>query len=1168
MAHTLSNPAEQAELEDIPWDGLDEPDYYASPGHIRAVAHLYGIKTAPLGTARVLELGCGGGRNLYAFALAHPQAHVVGVDLWPDVLAQGQKNAATMGLQNLHLLPLLYSDIRQDFGLFDYIIVRDEYIWAPDAMRKEILRICAENLAPDGVAYVGVHTYPGWRAGDILRDAIQLHGHTAVSLEELRASAGAMLGMMADGMAAQAADGNEIRKAARRLLQHPEYYINSNFLERSSTAPYFLDLLGEAGNAGLMYAGDARPDTELGAGYGHHVHFQQSLLSLGQEWPVKQQYLDFAVNRQFRRSLFVSQQNDSNLSQSMQRDRLKQLHFACALRRKLSFTLPSELQTQFISPSHQVHGFQDELVIAVCDILGRAWPHTLDFDDLLAATTVHVMPGADAPERTEALLCALETLMRSGQLHYHLEPGPYNAHQGESVQLLRFLENAADEDWAGGAVHFNLWNDAQRVQLESSPATMKMVFHSIGQGDHNYLKSNPELIGFIENLRWYGLLCGSDQAWIKLYACVLALPGIEQGQDQEEQEKQSRNRKLHLLPSYIVHHRSASKAAGGKPAPAAGAKKAPVVAQMRELFDLRLQKKYEKLEPLLDAFIKQHPDHEYGWYILALARRDQGRIAESLDAFLQALARRVDDMELYNGVVHTVPEVKGALLITRVMGLALWINPRNPGVYINLGNAYRENENKPKALQCYLQALEIDAGHLPAEKNLGVLYGESGDLKNAIAVLKKCIEKQPDDFAVHSNYLYTLSMYDQVSAEQLHQAHLFYGKQVARAAKKSGLALVHKNEKKHDRTLRLGFVSGDLRNHAVARFIEPIWRHLDKDAFRIHVYSTHGVEDVSTTVLKALAEQWTLVRDMSDAELAKKIQEDQIDVLFDLSGHTGYNRLPMFGLKPAPVQISWIGYPGTTGLAAMDYYLVNKFIAPEGMTEIENQFTEKLLRLPATGSFESPTQALKVNALPALGKGYVTFGSFNRINKVNPEMFRVWADIMCQVPNSRFMMGHIESDSFKPLRDIFASYGIAEDRILFRPRTTVEKYMALHHDVDLLLDTFPYNGGTTTYYGLWMGVPTLTLAGCAIPSRTGVAILGPLGLDEFIAHSTEDYVAKAVALANDLPYLSKIRQSARSLFSEGSVMSSEAVTRSLEQAIRRVWQNWCDGKPPRSISFD
>jgi hypothetical protein len=301
--------------------------------------------------------------------------------------------------------------------------------------------------------------------------------------------------------------------------------------------------------------------------------------------------------------------------------------------------------------------------------------------------------------------------------------------------------------------------------------------------------------------------------------------------------------------------------------------------------------------------------------------------------------------------------------------------------------------------------------------------------------------------------------------------------------------------------------------------------------------------------------------------LAQQIRADGIDILIDLSGHTRNNRLLTFARKPAPIQASWIGYPGTTGLQAMDYYLADRFLLPPGL--FDGQFTEKIVRLPGTAPFCPAQESPPVNALPALTNGCITFGSFNRLNKITRPVVALWSRLMSAVPGSKMLMGAMpEGDDHSGLIDWFAREGIARERLSFHPRSGIAAYLELHHQVDICLDTFPYNGGTTTLHAIWMGVPTLTLAGGTVPARQGAALLGHVGLEEFVAQDAADFVRKGLRWTGDVAALAELRSGLRERFAHSALGRPELIAAGLESALRTMWQRWCAGLPPESFDAD
>jgi len=295
--------------------------------------------------------------------------------------------------------------------------------------------------------------------------------------------------------------------------------------------------------------------------------------------------------------------------------------------------------------------------------------------------------------------------------------------------------------------------------------------------------------------------------------------------------------------------------------------------------------------------------------------------------------------------------------------------------------------------------------------------------------------------------------------------------------------------------------------------------------------------------------------DLSDDELAGRIRADSIDILIDLAGHTALNRLPVFARKPAPVQASYIGYPGTTGLSAMDYRISDPWQDPVGLTE--RYHSETLVRIPGGMAYEPEPDAPEINALPALHSGELVLACLNGLNKLNPAVVVLWARILQSLPQARLMLGNVTDGGTRDrLTAIFGKAGIGAERLILQPRVTVPEYLALHHQIDLALDPFPYNGGTTTMHSLWMGVPMITMAGDHAVSRLCAAHLSRVGLDEFITHSEEEYLQCAVRFANDLPRLNEVRQSLRARMNAPQCQST-IITRQLEAAYREMWQTWC-----------
>jgi predicted O-linked N-acetylglucosamine transferase (SPINDLY family) len=351
----------------------------------------------------------------------------------------------------------------------------------------------------------------------------------------------------------------------------------------------------------------------------------------------------------------------------------------------------------------------------------------------------------------------------------------------------------------------------------------------------------------------------------------------------------------------------------------------------------------------------------------------------------------------------------------------------------------------------------------------------------------------------------------------------------------------------------------------VASFFEPVLAHLaGYPQLSLHAYYNHTVEDSVTRRLREHLAHWHPIVGLSDAALAQKIREDGIDILIDLSGHTDKHRLLSFVRKPAPVQVSWMGYPGTTGLNAMDYYLADRYYLPPG--QFDDQFTEKIVRLPASAPFLPFADAPPVNALPALSNGFLTFGSFNRMNKLNQPVIALWSQLLRALPNARMVLGAMSQvGENNTLIEWFAQEGVGQERLSFHPKCQMKDYLGLHHQVDLCLDTFPYSGGTTNCHALWMGVPTLTMVGNTPASRVGAILPSHVGLEAFVAHDKREFVEKGLHWAAQITELAIIRDELRGRFRQSAVGRPDIIAAALERALRTMWQRWCVGLPAESF---
>lgn len=497
---------------------------------------------------------------------------------------------------------------------------------------------------------------------------------------------------------------------------------------------------------------------------------------------------------------------------------------------------------------------------------------------------------------------------------------------------------------------------------------------------------------------------------------------------------------------------------------------------------------------------------------------------------------------------------------------ALAVRPDFAEAHFNLANVLRDGGRPLDAIASYRRALAVKPDLAHAHVGLGDVLKDLGEFDEAVENFRDALKIDPTLQEAYTSLLFCLSHDEHVDPETLYAEQRQFADRFETPLISAWPA--HRNDRDPKRDLRIGVVSADLRAHPVSYFFEPVLRQLAKyPSLTLHAYANQVAEDGVSRRLREQFRHWNPVAHRSADSLARRIAADAIDILIDLSGHTNGNRLQVFARRPAPIQVSWMGYPGSTGLKAMDYYFADAQFLP--FDEFRGQFTEKLVHLPASAPFLPEPYAPPVNALPALANGYVTFGSFNRPSKLRPQVIALWSRLLHALPEARLLLGAMPREGhYDRLIEGFVREGVARERLEFHVRSDVASYLKLHGRVDVCLDTFPYSGGTTTAHALWMGVPTLTLAGRTPAGRQGAAILGKVGLPEFVASDTDDYVRKAVALATDFEALAALRAGMRARCEEAPNGRPEVIAAAVERAFRIMWERWCAGLPPESFTVD
>jgi predicted O-linked N-acetylglucosamine transferase (SPINDLY family) len=440
---------------------------------------------------------------------------------------------------------------------------------------------------------------------------------------------------------------------------------------------------------------------------------------------------------------------------------------------------------------------------------------------------------------------------------------------------------------------------------------------------------------------------------------------------------------------------------------------------------------------------------------------------------------------------------------------------------------------------------------------MGNMLMRLGNIQEAIVFYQRAMELKPEINFYFSNILLTLHYSEQITPNDLYAQHQKWSER--HELPLINLLQPHTNDRSPNKKIRIGYVSPNFNEHPVSHFFEPLLASHDKSGFEIFCYSNVKMADTMTEHLKDMADNWRDICNKSDEDTAEMIGSDKIDILVDLAGHTSDNRMMVFARKPSPIQVTYLGYPNTTGLETMDYRITDSYADPPGKTE--RLHSEELVRLPhGFLCYQPPGKTPDVSNPPSLKGECITFGCFNNRAKITPEMMRVWAKIIKMVPNARIVFKFkFSSDPLaqRLLRDMLDQENIPMDRVeLYDHILSKEAHLDLYNRVDITLDTFPYNGTTTTCEALWMGVPVITLGGEVHVSRVGLSILSVIGLAELVAGSKEEYIEKAVGLAADIEKRIYLRSNLRSLMRSSPLMNAKGFTQALEHEFRKMWIKW------------
>lgn len=609
------------------------------------------------------------------------------------------------------------------------------------------------------------------------------------------------------------------------------------------------------------------------------------------------------------------------------------------------------------------------------------------------------------------------------------------------------------------------------------------------------------------------------------------------------------------------------------------------LAALQLLIDIDIAaKKSAAAAETLSNLAQEQPDNiQIDRALGELLRRLQ-RPTEAMKHLEKAIIGGFDDPDTFNQLARAQVQAGQEAAAQATLERATVLHPLNPTAWRKLGHFFFERGAREAAAEnAFQKAVALDPADAYSRFNLGVLHrtrhdylgalrwfeeahavapgdpelilalaqtqGQLGQVQDALAALTRIETWLTQSSARHSTALFTRLQIDS-DRKRVYQAHLKFGEAWAdvkpltpprRPAAQAG-------------PIRIGYVSGDFRRHVIADFIEPVLTHHDRSAFEVFLYSTALNRDAVSDRIAAQG-HWRDISRLNDPSAAQRIAEDNIDILIDLSGHTARNRLPVFALKPAPIQVSWLGYPGTTGLAQMDYRLSDARLAGP---QTQSYIREKLFLLREASATYRPLPAIPLSPPPMLEAGYPTFGSTNAISKITADVVALWSQVLNAVPGSRLKLkahglGDPAHQAWMSAR--FSAAGLDPVRLAFEDASPHDEYLRAYSSIDILLDPFPYTGGTTTRGALWMGVPVITLEGEAMHERVSAAMLRTLDLGDCIASSPQDYVEAAVRLTSDPDRLAALRPTLRPRLLKTNLFDNAQATRALEEAFRTMWQN-------------
>lgn len=565
-----------------------------------------------------------------------------------------------------------------------------------------------------------------------------------------------------------------------------------------------------------------------------------------------------------------------------------------------------------------------------------------------------------------------------------------------------------------------------------------------------------------------------------------------------------------------------------------------------------LGRKDDAVERLSKTLILQRGEKSLSSLTQALLQMDcYNKAVETLQKMIEADGARTDVMF----VLATLFKQTRQLEMAKTWYRKILELEDNLATYNQLAGCYRQQGHMSKAIEYFRKATKFYPDNIALWNNLSNTLIETGKIQEGIDLLRKAIEKVPDSSIAHGNLLFHMHHLPKIDQQTMFDEHKRWGRLYSPLTRRR---TSHSNTPDPDRRLRIGYISADFCMHSVAYFFESLLNRHDRREVEVYGYGSVKLPDHVTTRLVSKFDNYQNIHGMNDELAANAIEYDKIDILVDLSGHTGGARLSVLAYKPAPIQVSYLGYPDTTGMDAIDYRLTDSVA---DTPQSQQFYTEELVFLPQCFLCYTPSEFASPAAVsPVAGNGYITFGSFNNNCKINPPLIAIWAEILKANENSRLLLKFRagRDDEFRQVcLQQFEESGISPERITISGWLSLSDHLKLYNRVDISLDTYPYNGTTTTCEALWMGVPVISLFGESHMSRVSLSILTQLGLEFFAASTPDEYIAKATALAAKPDSLAKIRASMRTRIANSGLCDAKAYAGNVEAAYRKMWHKWC-----------